>query len=607
MVSELNRVDIRDGSGRTRLPDGTKIGRYEVSFLSVGGMSLAYKGVSKGKTYVLKEVETTNTKDVPSLISEKSLLERLDHPGLVDFEELIIQDGYYYLVVEYVPGKPLTELMASDKKVSVEQAVDWGVQLTEIFDYLHNCNPAIIYRDLKPGNILLADGQIKLIDFGIARVHKGDRQKDTALFGSAQTASPEHFGRSETDARSDIYTLGATLHLLLAGFETKKAAAFQFQSLKDIVADFPVELSDVIDKSLALEPEDRYSTAIEFRDALLTATGQTPPAAPSPLRSSTALVDGAPDKRGSNLKWLALLAVGFFVCIGLLGLVGDKASEEPRGVVASQEEDHSGHNHPPGEHPEDDHSGQNHPPGEHPEDDHSGHNHPPGEHPKEVAYGGKSSGLEEANLGGDIFGAGVVDERDIVMLGEDVGLFEVTDWKEETGHKRAETVSGRLNSFYHQFCAICGKSKLEPEDIRVGRHVESNSIAVFFSHTHSNGLTFAGPLLLATVNQDQAKEAGVTPRFLAANWRDLLRDTVQISRGFSVHESVLGEELEQALEKARDKIKTGEVSIANLRKVLREVTGKESLSLQRLFLRIAERAPSFDEFEAIKGYEPLKS
>ena len=168
-------------------------------------------------------------------------------------------------------------------------------------------------------------------------------------------------------------------------------------------------------------------------------------------------------------------------------------------------------------------------------------------------------------------------------------------------------MAGRLNGFYHQFCPLCGGSKLELGDIKVGRHTKTKDVAVFYAHQHDDGRVVSGPLLLATVNDPQALKAKTTPRFLASYWRDLLRDTVQVSRGLGSRQTVLGKDLEDALIRARETVKLGEMSTTNLKEVLRSVTGKEAVKLRTVYMEVPNDSPSYDDFKGIKDYEPLKN
>lgn len=539
------RRELNDGTGRTALEDGTKVGGYTVSFLAHGGMSCVYKGEKDGQTFVLKEVSATNTREVPSLISEKGLLERLDHPGVVGFENFFNEKGFYYLVLEYVAGRPLSTYLSPDHLAPPETVVDWGIQLCEIFEYLHAQDPPVIYRDLKAENVMLEDGRIKLIDFGIARLHKGVRAKDTELMGSPATASPEHYGGAETDARSDIYTLGASLYELMTGGRRKQVGAFQFAPVRELNPAVNPKVEAVIEKATAFKPEDRYQNARQMRDALLTAVGRPIPKSP-PLKSTVPA-----SHRGAvvPVRWLVIAAV-----VVLVSGFGYKKYQETQSPF----------------------------------------------------YGGPvpSAGTYEASLPVDIFTSGEVGGRPTVLLGDDIGLFEVTGDAKMTPEVRSKTLANRLNSMYHSACIACGGTGLEPADIKVGRHQESNQVVVFYAHMHGSHVHW-GPELLATVSEDQAKVLGVTPRFVAGYWRDLVRDTVNLSRGFEVPDSVLGQELSGALLKARDKISKDAEQLTNLKAVLQELTGKESLRLKETFLHVPEKKPASDTFEGVKGYEPL--
>jgi len=122
--------------------------------------------------------------------------------------------------MEFIEGKNLDNSIPTDRNEFLEEkeAFIWTWQLYEIFEYLHSQKPPIIYRDLKPQNVIKdLDGRIRLVDFGIARTYKAHKSTDTEAMGTALTASPEHYGGCQTDERSDIYTIGATVHYLLTG------------------------------------------------------------------------------------------------------------------------------------------------------------------------------------------------------------------------------------------------------------------------------------------------------------------------------------------------------------------------------------------------------
>lgn len=548
-MSKHARRALGDGSGRTALVDGSVVGGYTVTYLAAGGQSVVYKGEKLGKVVVLKEVSAASTKEVPALVSEKALLERLNHPGLVGYQSFLTEDGHYYLIVEYVPGKPLSQFLDSEHLPDVDEVVDWGVQLCDVFEYLHRQTPPIIYRDLKPENVMLVDGKVKLIDFGIARLHKGgDRQKDTELMGSRMTASPEHYGGAETDARSDIYTLGATIYELLTGGRRASVGAFAWAPVRQLRPEVPAQLESVLARALEFKPPDRYGSAGEFADALLKAMGKPPRSAPTP----TASASPAPPPRNRSKGALLVLVV-------LAMLAGAALSKvKLEGLITP------------------------------------GSEYPP------------STGVQEASLKGELFGAGKVGDNSVVFMGEDIGLFQVTGWEKESPETRAKTLADRLNRFYRTACLACGGSNLEGPDIRVGRYTPTGEIVVFYAHIHGNQPPAHGPLVLATVDEAQAKALGKPARFVAYFWRDLVRDILQLSRALPVKDSALGSELTGALEKARGQLDPKGETVENLRQILRQTTASQAFKLRELFLEIPERQSVPDTFANVKDYEPLR-
>jgi tRNA A-37 threonylcarbamoyl transferase component Bud32 len=550
MIEANSRRDLGDGSGRTALVDGSVVGGYRLTYLASGGQSVVYKGEKLGKIVVLKEVETSNTREVPALLSEKSLLERLNHPGLINYHSFLCEKGFYYLVVEYVAGKPLSHLLEQNQQQAVDDVAEWGVQLCDIFEYLHQQQPPIIYRDLKPDNVMLVNGKVKLIDFGIARLHKGgDKQKDTELMGSRLTASPEHYGGSETDARSDIYTLGATIYELLTGGKRKQVGAFAFAPVRELRPEVPAALEAALARSLEFKPADRFGSAREFGDAILQAMGKPPrPAGLSGTRTEP-VASPAPRKRGR----FAVTVLALLLLAAALGVATTQINFGPG----------------------------------------------PSEYPP-------STGVQEASLRGELFGAGQTSAGPVVFMGEDVGLFAVTAWEKESALDRAKTLAERLNRFYKTGCLQCGGSNLEPADIRVGRYKDSGEVVVFYAHIHGDAPPLHGPMLLATVDAEQAKSMGKPARLVAYYWRDIVRDILSLSRGFPVQDSALGLELADALQKARGQLRPEASSVDNLREILRQTTGKQALAFQELFLKVPERQPTLDSFAKVEGYEPLR-
>jgi serine/threonine protein kinase len=282
------RVPAPDGSvaadrkPRMVLPDGAIVRKvYELHYLASGGMGVIYKARKGQESFIVKEVDSRDGQGVVALTQEMTILQRLDDPGIVKVFELFEEDGFFYLVEEFIDGTSLDRLIPSGSSefLPEELVLDWAMQLYDIFDYLHRQKPPIIYRDLKPQNSVKdSKGRIRLVDFGLARLKRNDQFSDTMKMGTTGTASPEHYGGRQTDARSDIYTLGATLHLLLTNGRGSGRGLFRFEPLRAINPHISESLEKVIHKALNHEPEDRFQSIDEMRQATLQSIRNLPAA-----------------------------------------------------------------------------------------------------------------------------------------------------------------------------------------------------------------------------------------------------------------------------------------------------------------------------------------
>lgn len=155
-----------------------------------------------------------------ALRREGQLLSGLKHPSLPAIYDHFSEQGRWYLAMEYIDGETLEARLAKtpEDRLPLSEALQIGLYLCGVLDYLHSQQPPIIFRDLKPANIMLTPkGALYLIDFGIARLFKPGQAKDTTAIGSIGYAAPEQYGKAQTTTQSDIYSLGATLHHLLSG------------------------------------------------------------------------------------------------------------------------------------------------------------------------------------------------------------------------------------------------------------------------------------------------------------------------------------------------------------------------------------------------------
>lgn len=314
--------NLRDADGVPLLvlPEGTRLHGYELRFLAVGGMSVVYLARRGSAQYLIKEVPQRETRAVQALEHEAQLLKRLNHPGIVKAFEIFRNEDQTYLVREYIPGTSLDKQISPFPGIYLAEATvrSWGIQLCDLFAYLHGQQPPLIYRDLKPKNVILdPQGRLHLIDFGITRSFKEGQKQDTELLGSALTASPEHYG-GQTDIRSDLFTLGATLHYLLTNGQGERTSPFDFPPVRSVNRDVSEEMERLLARCLQRDPALRFQSAAELRQAL---TGETPePAAlPAPVLVAQRNVPSVP--------WQRLQPI-FLVLAGVaLGLVLNRARQ----------------------------------------------------------------------------------------------------------------------------------------------------------------------------------------------------------------------------------------------------------------------------------------
>lgn len=268
--------------------------RYLIDeMLGQGGMSAVYKATDPNlKRVVAVKMIHTHLSDNPDFVKrfeeEAAAVAQLRHHGIIQVYDFNQDDDLYYMVLEFVPGETIQDhlkrLNESGRKLPISKVMEYMANICDAVDYAHQ--RGMIHRDIKPANIMLnTQGQVILMDFGIAKIVGGQRHTATgAVVGTAMYMSPEQIRGEQPDRRSDIYSLGVTLFEMVSGqppFQADSAMTLMMMHVNDPVPDprklnpeVPEELITVINKALAKNPNDRYQTAAEMASALRNALGR---------------------------------------------------------------------------------------------------------------------------------------------------------------------------------------------------------------------------------------------------------------------------------------------------------------------------------------------
>ncbi len=253
--------------------------------LGQGGMGAVYLAYDqrldidcaiKEMSTALLKTEDERERARKSFHEEAKLLARLNHPNLPRVTDHFSDHGREYLVMEFVPGETLASILRnSPPPWPVADVVAFAEPLTEVLHYLHSRTPPIVFRDLKPANIMRTpEGQVKLIDFGIARLFKPGQSQDTQAFGTMGYSAPEQYGTGQTDARSDVYALGVLLHQLMTGHDPI-AQPFNVPLAHTINPAVSEAISSVLMTAMSHDPQTRFASMVALRRALSNASQQS--------------------------------------------------------------------------------------------------------------------------------------------------------------------------------------------------------------------------------------------------------------------------------------------------------------------------------------------
>jgi serine/threonine-protein kinase len=327
-------------------------GRYRiVRLVARGGMGAVYRAEDMrlgGAPVAVKEMAssfvqgdtTAFARAVAEFQREAAMLARLRHPHLPRVSDQFDEAGKHYLVMEFIEGRTLSDtLRQAGGRLQLDRALDYADQLCDVLSYLHSQDPPIIYRDLKPSNVMVVSAgkpgsrgageqtQLVLIDFGIARFYRPGQAGDTAIYGTTGYAPPEQYGRGQTDARTDIYALGVLLHQLLTGHDPT-STPFALPPPRTLNATIPPHIAAAITRATASDRAARFADIAELRAALRPpeSAAPEPSVVRRPARRTTqatlqpqALPPAAARRATSGLIWASAGIVGALL-VGVLAL-----------------------------------------------------------------------------------------------------------------------------------------------------------------------------------------------------------------------------------------------------------------------------------------------
>lgn len=243
--------------------------RYQIlQEIGHGGTSVVYLAKDK-KIQRIRAIKKIKKQKIMHMVTgnkEAVMLKALQHPDVVELYDILEDEEAIYFIMEYIEGRTLKEWMAADPQRTREMAITWGIQLCEVLQYLHSRNPPVIYRDLKPSNIMVRkNGRIVLIDFGASCRYL---QKDVLPWGTPGYAAPEQLREEAVvDTRTDIYSLGVLLYEMAGGAKKDKKKHEGNARGRHVEED--TVLREIIRKCTKKEPEKRYQSTDEVKQMLL--------------------------------------------------------------------------------------------------------------------------------------------------------------------------------------------------------------------------------------------------------------------------------------------------------------------------------------------------
>lgn len=246
-------------------------GKYEVlKLIGRGGFYTTYlvRNVHVNKVWAMKVCDKKNRHYSPAMreniLTEAYMMQKLDHPAIPEVADIIEDEDSIFIVRDYIEGETLETIIKMYGAQPADKVVEWGRQMCNTLGYLHSQNPPLIYRDMKPANVILKpDGIIKFIDFGIMRTYKQNKNSDTCCLGTKGYAAPEQFGGGQTDARTDIFGLGMTMFRLVTGINPTEPP-YEIKPICLVNPNLPKGLEYIISKCTQPNPKERYQSCAEL-------------------------------------------------------------------------------------------------------------------------------------------------------------------------------------------------------------------------------------------------------------------------------------------------------------------------------------------------------
>jgi len=256
--------------------------RYRIiEVLGHGGMGSIFRAVDEnlGVEVAVKENLFTIEDYARQFRREATILASLRHPNMPRVSDhFSLEDQGQYLIMDYIEGEDLQEKLEHQGPFEEEEVVFIGASICDALAYMHSRDPAVLHRDIKPANVRITPrGEVYLVDFGLAKLVQGDLTTTTGARAMTMGFSPpEQYGAARTDARTDIYSLGATLYTALTGLTPEDSLAqtmdqVELTPVRERNPKVSKRVAEAVEKALQVHPNDRFQLAAEFKNELLKA------------------------------------------------------------------------------------------------------------------------------------------------------------------------------------------------------------------------------------------------------------------------------------------------------------------------------------------------